>query len=340
MFIAIYNTDHNENKQGDIHSKNVWEFAPLLPHLIRAEIPVELDGKEISVSKIVDIAERWQFEAEVVLDQPRLDPHWNLNGSILSEEPSVSAWQKEDITVFDSPVKSIWEFDGDTQDSQPSVSGYWCLSSDPSNEDEFCVDQPTQIAWQNNEDLEEVVFSNPNDGVTYTQIILFDNSYEYREESPDTRYIEAYIPDDSYTHTNVMNPEATYFSEEVNDYRYTHLPEEYHWLLSEDTAAQAIADQEASDLKYKSLFRECREKWQDMADQFAFENSKLGITSEGKTKEVADAFKDVDYYLRLNSPHEAMTSLDLIPRGDLYLTEERLTALKDEFSSFLASRTN
>jgi hypothetical protein len=79
-----------------------------------------------------------------------------------------------------------------------------------------------------------------------------------------------------------------------------------------------------------------RNKWQSIADKFAFENSVLGITQiPGKTKEVADAFSRVVYYLNANAPTEAIKELDLIPRGDIFLTEERISSIKSEFYSFL-----
>lgn len=87
-----------------------------------------------------------------------------------------------------------------------------------------------------------------------------------------------------------------------------------------------------------SKFKRIREKWTELADAFAFENSTLGISAiPGKTKEVADAFDRVVYYLNANAPTEAIKELDLIPRGDVFLTEERITTLKNQFIAFLSS---
>lgn len=85
-------------------------------------------------------------------------------------------------------------------------------------------------------------------------------------------------------------------------------------------------------------FQTIRNKWTQLADKFAFENTVLGITQiPGKTKEVADAFERVVYYLNANAPTEAIKELDLIPRGSTFLTEQRITALKNEFAAFLST---
>lgn len=87
-----------------------------------------------------------------------------------------------------------------------------------------------------------------------------------------------------------------------------------------------------------SKFKRIRDKWTELADSFAFGNSVLGISAiPGKTKEVADAFDRVVYYLNANAPTEAIKELDLIQRGDVFLTEERITSLKNQFVAFLSS---
>jgi len=85
-------------------------------------------------------------------------------------------------------------------------------------------------------------------------------------------------------------------------------------------------------------FEKIRLEWQKIADKFAFENTLLGITQiPGKTKEVADSFSRVVYYLGVNAPTEAIKEIDLIPRGEVFLTEERLSYIKNNLISFLQS---
>ena len=87
--------------------------------------------------------------------------------------------------------------------------------------------------------------------------------------------------------------------------------------------------------KLKALFAGIRNLWQNLADDFAVENVMLGITKEGKTKEVADSFSQVVYYLNVNAPKEALAAIDLIPRDGKYLTDARLLPLKAKLAEFI-----
>lgn len=130
------------------------------------------------------------------------------------------------------------------------------------------------------------------------------------------------------------------------------LPPEFDILMTEENYLLHLSDHEEDFLEWKSAqiaanaanaanagaakFVQIRNKWQQIADRFAFENSVMGISQiPGKTKEVADAFDRVVYYLNVNAPTEAIRELDLIPRGEEFLTEARVTAIKNEFSQFL-----
>lgn len=88
-------------------------------------------------------------------------------------------------------------------------------------------------------------------------------------------------------------------------------------------------------VKLKKLFIGIRKLWQALSDQFAAENAAMGITQEKRTREVADKFKEVVYYLNVNAPKEALAEIDKIQRDSKYLTEERLTALKNKLIEFI-----
>lgn len=128
------------------------------------------------------------------------------------------------------------------------------------------------------------------------------------------------------------------------------LPEEFDVVMSEEDYLLHLSDHKQAFLDWKAeqiaanavnlgaaKFVAIRNKWTQIADKFAFENSAMGISQiPGKTKEVADAFERVVYYLNANAPTEAIKELDLIPRGATFLTEARITALKNEFATFLS----
>jgi hypothetical protein len=118
--------------------------------------------------------------------------------------------------------------------------------------------------------------------------------------------------------------------------------DEYDQHLLDNQASfdswKASQEQASAATQGAMKFVKIRNKWQELADKFAFQNSMMGISQiPGKTKEVADAFDRVVYYLNVNAPTEAIKELDLIPRGETFLTEERITILKNEFFQFLTS---
>ena len=129
------------------------------------------------------------------------------------------------------------------------------------------------------------------------------------------------------------------------------LPQDFDVLMTLEEYNQHLTDNQSAFNTFKAQlavqgqvnqgiakFQLIRNKWTQLADKFAFENTVLGITQiPGKTKEVADAFERVVYYLNSNAPTEAIKELDLIPRGETFLTEQRITALKNEFAAFLST---
>lgn len=122
--------------------------------------------------------------------------------------------------------------------------------------------------------------------------------------------------------------------EDYNLHLSSHQQDFIDWKAAE-ASSQAAASEVANGI---AKFQLIRNKWTQLADKFAFENTVLGITQiPGKTKEVADAFERVVYYLNSNAPTEAIKELDLIPRGETFLTEQRITALKNEFAAFLST---
>ena len=340
MFIAIYNKDNGENKQGDIHSKNVWEFAPLLPHITRVEIPTELDGKEFNVSKVVDLALRWQLEASTVYEQPRLLPHWYLNGSVLFEEPMVTAFSNGEIVSYEQPLKDAWDKEGEVQvEVQPLTAEYWYKFDDSENESLWLFQDsengPTLTAWREIA-TGHVIYEDPNDDVLFVEELVGDHNYHFQGAVADESWTKSEINDETYLEVQVTDPDATAYLEEVDDYRYMRLEEEFHFELSEDVEATEAAAKLASIAKLKAFFVEIRVLWQDRIDDMATENSMLGIAAiEGKTEEIATAFIPTEQWLRLNCPKQAIASIDDIARDDVFNTEERLTGLKATLQTFL-----
>lgn len=99
--------------------------------------------------------------------------------------------------------------------------------------------------------------------------------------------------------------------------------------------AQVLLDAANAKAKLKNLFAGIRRLWQQLSDDFAAENALLGITQEGKTKEIADKFDRVIYYLNVNSPNEAIAELDLVVRDNKYCTDARLNALKAKLIEYI-----
>lgn len=105
--------------------------------------------------------------------------------------------------------------------------------------------------------------------------------------------------------------------------------------IAELEAAQILVNQDLAKEKVIKLFSGIRNLWQNLSDVFAAENATLGITQEGRTKEIADKFERVIYYLNCNAPKEAIAELDLIVRDNKYCTDARLNALKSALVGFL-----
>lgn len=75
----------------------------------------------------------------------------------------------------------------------------------------------------------------------------------------------------------------------------------------------------------------------------AVENVTMGITQAGKTKEVADLFANLQYYLTTGSLHagvaeiQRIINLGLDPELEPFVTEERLLSYKTKIEEFLNS---
>lgn len=79
-----------------------------------------------------------------------------------------------------------------------------------------------------------------------------------------------------------------------------------------------------------------RKKWDEMANNLAVTNIALGITAAGKSKEVADAFRNVVYYLNAKTPTEAIAALQAITPIPVYLEQAKIDELVADFSAVVA----
>lgn len=122
------------------------------------------------------------------------------------------------------------------------------------------------------------------------------------------------------------------------------LPEGFDEFISQEDLDSLIANYQASYDLYKTeqgelsevqKFKQLRNAWQDIADQLAVENAAKGITAALKSKEVADSFKDVVYYLSVNTPTEALAALGNITPIPTFLDQDKLDELTAEFSAIL-----
>lgn len=87
--------------------------------------------------------------------------------------------------------------------------------------------------------------------------------------------------------------------------------------------------------RVKSIFSGIRKLWQSMSDDFAADNALKGITQEGKTKEIADKFSQVIYYLNCNAPLEAIKELDLIVTDNKYITQAVINNMKNKLIAYI-----
>ena len=127
------------------------------------------------------------------------------------------------------------------------------------------------------------------------------------------------------------------------------LPEGYDELITEEDYEQLISLNRDAYISHTNLeleeqfnrsgaalFRRIREKWQDMADKFAFENTQMQVKiTTPQAKALAASFSEVIYYLNSNVPNQALIELAAIPRSEPFLTEERLSKMALELSTFI-----
>lgn len=127
------------------------------------------------------------------------------------------------------------------------------------------------------------------------------------------------------------------------------LPEGFDEFISQEDLDSLIQNNQASYDLYKTeqadlstslsevaKFKYLREAWQEIADNLAVKNAAKGITAAGKSKEVADAFKDVMFYLSVNTPTEALAALGAITPIPTFLDQAKIDELSAEFSSILS----
>lgn len=114
---------------------------------------------------------------------------------------------------------------------------------------------------------------------------------------------------------------------------------EYDQLIVDNTAAytqwkQDLADAQA-DAQEAQKFVILEQKWEEMARSLAVKNIKSGITVAGKSKQVADSFRDVVYYLQVKTPTEALAALQAIQPIPNFLPQETLDQLAADFQALL-----
>ena len=127
------------------------------------------------------------------------------------------------------------------------------------------------------------------------------------------------------------------------------LPEGFDDLIEQSSLDQTILDNQAAFDQWKidqadlsiqlsetQKFKSMRDSWQKIADELAVENAALGITAAGKSKEVADSFRDVVFYLNANTPTEALVALNSITPIPVFLTAEKISELNAAFIAILA----
>jgi len=335
MKAVVLNEENIYGKKGQIIlTFTKMKPEPNFPDSRVLDVPEALDGKIIKAVWTMKNADTWTFGEDIKEVQPVLAPHWNLNGEVLSEEPKKNIYRGPEGDFDVQPSGTFYVKGEEKLEAPPFIGGHWYLISDPTNTNEHSLECPQREVWQSKANPQDISLTNPNDE-NYVLVTLDDYNYTFLAEGLDESYVETVIFDTDYVLTEIVNPLAVHY-EEDNDYRYLLTPEAWHYVLEEDAeATEAAAAQESLD-KLQRIFDGCREKWRDITNKFAMENVFLGIQADGKTKEVADVFKEACYYVEVNAPLEAAKCIDLIQRDDKYLTEERLTAMKNEFLAFLA----
>ena len=206
--------------------------------------------------------------------------------------------------VLSEPLVPCWTKGATTVFSAPTIITYV-------KREEVLTDMPHITAYYN--PITSAVYRVKPSGMITDEIQIFDNSY-----TPTS------APDTTYTQSMAIDPSAE-FVPSCPDYRYSLVPAHTAYSVVEDTARV----QRESII---SFFATCRDKWQEMKDTIATDNTLLGITAAGKTTEVALAFRDVEYLLSMNSPRSALDSLLDLPIIAPYITEEKKLAWHEEFS--------
>ena len=130
------------------------------------------------------------------------------------------------------------------------------------------------------------------------------------------------------------------------------LPEGFDELISEAAYEQLIEDNQVAFNAFKaqqaalaalqvgaSKFAAVREKWQNIADRYATENSAGGITT-ATAASIADSFDNVEKYLRLNVPTKALSEIDLIIPIEPYLPQGKINSMKAELLAFIQETFN
>lgn len=126
----------------------------------------------------------------------------------------------------------------------------------------------------------------------------------------------------------------------------TTLPEFFDEFIEQSSLDQIILDNQdlfdqwkidSTQLSESQKFGSMRDSWQKIADDLAVENAALGITAAGKSKEVADSFRDVVFYLNANTPTEALVALNSITPVPVFLTAEKITELNDAFTAIIVA---
>jgi hypothetical protein len=100
-------------------------------------------------------------------------------------------------------------------------------------------------------------------------------------------------------------------------------------------AMQAQAQLQAGAAKFAAV----RAKWQNIADRYATENSAGGITT-ATAASIADAFANVEKYLRLNVPTKALSEIDNISPIEPYLPQSKINSMKAELLAFIQETFN
>lgn len=213
-------------------------------------------------------------------------------------------WTVNGSVELSEPLVPCWTKGTTTVFSLPTIITYV-------KGDETLTEMPHITAYYN--PITSAVYRVKPSGMVTDEIQIFDNSYTPKS-----------APDTTYSQSMAIDPSAV-FVQSCPDYRYSFSPAHTEYSVVEDI-------ERVKRESIVSFFSLCRNKWQEMKDTIATDNTLLGITAAGKTTEVALAFKDVEYLLSLNSPRSALDALLLLPVIAPYITEEKKLAWHEEFS--------